>query len=537
MPSETQANNQAKSQADNQTPILVGAGQAIDRPRTLKEACAPIDLLLKAARGALKDTGAAQRVMGELDAVAGLRFISDSPEARALPFAKYPNPGLSIARALGIEVRDSFYFPSGGNTPQAAVNFLAEQIAEGACRAVLLVGGECWGSVMRALAEGPPYPNWNDDPQGPKTLIGEEKPGTSPTEYAHGFLHPVNTYPLLENAWRGQAGRTMAAHQKALGALMAPFSKVAAQHKLAWFPTARSADEISTPSVANRWVGFPYTKYMNAVMKINQAGAVILTSVGAARAMGIDESQWVYLHGCAEANEIWHVSERPQLHRSQAIARMGERALAMAGWRMEEMEYLDIYSCFPIAVEVACKELGLALDDARGLTVTGGLPYFGGAGNAYTLMALVTMMAKLRARPGSKGLLTGNGWYLTKHAMGLYSTAPTHGRWEREPPRRLQAELDRLPRCRVLERPEGEAVIDTYTIVHLPNKTRLGIVIGRMAANGSADSADDESAERFVAHLPAEEELLTAMMKDDYLGRRGIVRPQAKGRNLFVPQV
>lgn len=522
-------------QADKQTPILVGAGQAIDRARTRQSARPPLALLVEAAEHALHDAGAPMR--DALDVVAGLRFISDSPEARALPFAKYPNPGLSVANALGLKVRDSFYFPSGGNTPQLAVNFLAEQIAEGRARAALLVGGEGWGSVLRALADGPPFPDWNDDPAGPKTLIGEEKPGTSPTEAAHGFLRPVNTYPLLENAWRGHLGRSIAEHQQKLGELMAPFSAVAARHPLAWFPTKRSAAEISAPSAANRMVGFPYTKYMNAVMSINQAGAVLLTSVGLAQALGIPPAQWVYLHGCAEANEIWHVSERPQLHRSHAIKAMGEQALAMAGWRMEELDYLDLYSCFPVAIEVACRELGLEEDDARGLTVTGGLPYFGGAGNAYALMALATMMGKLRARPGSKGLITGNGWYLTKHALGLYSTAPAMGRWQREAPHKLQRAIDRLARCRVLERPHGAGAIETYTVVHLPNKKRLGIVIGRMADGASAPAVNGSALpQRFVAHVPPEDALLERMMREDYLGRRGEVRPQAEGRNLFVPQ-
>ena len=98
-----------------------------------------------------------------------------------------------------------------------------------------------------------------------------------------------------------------------VGKLMAPFTEIAAQNPYSWFPVARTAEELVTPSDDNRWVGYPYPKYLNAVMRIDQASAVVMTSVGKARELGIDESKWVYLHGCADANEIWYGIERPEL--------------------------------------------------------------------------------------------------------------------------------------------------------------------------------------------------------------------------------
>ena len=52
----------------------------------------------------------------------------------------------------------------------------------------------------------------------------------------------------------------------------------------------------------------------------------------------------------------------------------------------------DIYSCFPSSVNLGCDALGLDPFDPRGLTVTGGLPYAGGAASACLMHAIATMV-------------------------------------------------------------------------------------------------------------------------------------------------
>ena len=210
--------------------------------------------------------------------------------------------------------------------------------------------------------QGVEKPDWNEDPQITAEEIGENKEGCTPLEGRHGMGFPVNAYPILENALRHHLGRDVKAHLAAMGKLMSPFTQVAAGHPQAWFPTARTAEELTTPSPDNRWVGYPYPKYLNAIMQVDQAAAIVMTSVGRARELGIDESKWVYLHGCADANEIWYVSERPELHRSHAMQGIAQTALAMAGWTIDEIDYFDLYSCFPSAVQVACREMGIDMD-------------------------------------------------------------------------------------------------------------------------------------------------------------------------------
>ena len=184
---------------------------------------------------------------------------------------------------------------------------------------------------------------------------------------------------------------------------------------------------------------------------------------------------------------------------------------------------MDLYSCFPSAVEYALDAFGLAEDDPRGFTVTGGLPYFGGAGNNYVMHSIVTMLEKVREKRGAYGLVTANGMYATKHACGIYSTIPTKGAWKRENPKDYQKQIDALPRPKVAVEANGEATIETYTVVHDRNGPMLGIVIGRLA-DGS----------RFVANTPAGDvAAMQTLMDTESLGRKGAVHHE-NGKNVFV---
>lgn len=502
---------------DDRTPILVGAAQFTQRTARegkVAESLSPIRMMAKVGREALDDAGI--RAEAEtVDTVAVVRFTADSPgDQGRLPKRMFRNPPLSVARHLGLEPRRALYTATGGNTPQWLVNRTAEEISNGECEVALLCGAEYIASLLGAMKQGVEL-DWGDhDPGSDPEEIGDQRSGTTEYERRYGLHFPVNVYPLFETALRGQAGRTPDEHLKWLGAFFSPFSKVASENPYAWFPTWRSPEDISTPSEKNRFVGVPYTKYLNAVIEVDQAAAVVMTSVGKARAFGLPESKWVYLHGCGDASDIWHVSERVNFHSSPAIREIGRRAFAMAGKSIADMDFIDLYSCFPSAVEIGCRELGLATDDPRGLTVTGGLPYFGGAGNDYVMHSIVTMMGKLRADPGKFGLCTGNGWYVTKHSAGIYSTAPKDGRWEREDPKSYQKDIDAMPHPEVVERPSGRAVVETYTVVTDRKGQRFGIVVGR-----------DGAGRRFLSRSSDDDATLDRMTREDMLGGTGEVTP------------
>jgi acetyl-CoA C-acetyltransferase len=196
----------------------------------------------------------------------------------------------------------------------------------------------------------------------------------------------------------------------------------------------------------------------------------------------------------------------------------------MAGKTLDDIAVIDLYSCFASAVQIGCAELGLAEDDPRGLTITGGLPYFGGPGNNYVTHSISEMLRRLRARPGAFGLVTANGNYVTKHSFGVYSTAAPAGPWRRDRTALLQAQMDALPKAPFTETPRGQATIETYTVMHGKAGPEFAVVFGRL----------DAGSQRFIANLPDDPALLWDLQNRNSLGRPGRVT-QAAGRNLFTP--
>ncbi len=211
-------------------------------------------------------------------------------------------------------------------------------------------------------------------------------------------------------------------------------------------------------------ISFPYPKLCTANLQVDQGAGYIVCSVEAARAAGVPEERWVFPQSGADANDHWYISHRPDLHRSPAIRLAGAAALELAGLGIDDVDLVDLYSCFPVAVQMAASELGLAIDDpARPLTLTGGLTFGGGPGNNYTTHGIACAVQALRAAPGAHALVSGLGWFATKHSLGVYGTEPpAHGgpfAWHD-----AQAEVDALPRCNVDPEASGSVRIETYTV-------------------------------------------------------------------------
>jgi acetyl-CoA C-acetyltransferase len=505
-------------------PVLIGVGQFTYRGDPASSP-SPTALLKIAAERAALDAGIGQAGLAAIEDLAVVGFTIDAPGSRRV-FPHSTNPPASLAKAIGAAPRWSVYSEMGGNTPQSLINVLAERIARGEADLALTVGCEFLGSAMKRMAKGASFDDWAEDHDlPPPQRIGDPRRGVSDYEFRHQINRPINIYPLFENALRARDGRSIPDHQRRMGELFARFTEVAAENPEAWFPIKRTPEELVTVSEKNRMVGFPYPKLLNAIMEVDQSAAVILASEAKARELGVPEEKWVYLHGCADAADLWHPLDRQDFHSSPAMRWTGKKALEMAGVSLDDIALFDLYSCFPVAVEIGAEELGLSLDDPRGLTVTGGLPYAGGPGNNYVMHSVAVMAQKLRARPGQFGLVTGNGWYLTKQSTGIYSTKRPEKPFEREDPAVLQAQIDALPHPEIVERPQGRGVIETYTVVHRREGPFLGIVVGR-----------DEAGRRFAANTPAEPEFLAAFEAAEQVGRPGVVRAAQDGEtNLFIP--
>ena len=501
------------------TPVLVGSGQVTQKIENFEDAKNPIELMKDSSVLAINDTGI-EDLTDHIDSIVTVRFIFDSGAGLRPPFSIYNNPPKSLADKLNVKGAKTFYGPTGGNTPQFLLNILAEKISKGECAIALLSGSECFSSMKKASKLGKKT-GWGEDAGGKRIDLGYERPGGTDNEMKHGIAFPVNVYPLFETAIRGRMGNSIQKHQNYLGELFAPFTKIAKNHPNAWFPIERSAVEISTVTENNRFIGYPYTKFMNAIMEVDQAASLIMMSEEKANFFSIPKEKRIYLHGCADINEVWNVTERPELHSSQAIRLMGEKAFSMSGWNIDDIKFFDLYSCFPSMVELGREALDISLNDERDLTVTGGLPYFGGAGNNYVTHSIATLMNKLRENSGSRGLCTSNGWFATKHGIGLYSNEPFEGKWSRQNPEVYQKDIDNTSKPIVNESPTGRAKIETYTVANGRGGPELGIVIGRLNKNN----------DRFIS-ITKDDSDLNKLMSEECISRDCSVKQVESGYSI-----
>ena len=430
---------------DPRTPVLVGAGQVNQRDEAPD--VEPVDLMAAAAAEA-----ADPRVLRALDAIRVVNLLS----------WRYRDPGLLLKQLIGAPDATTRYTGIGGNTPQSLVNQACLDIQAGRTEAVLLVGAETWRTRMRLRARGI-RPDWTrQDDTVPIPPGGEDEvPMSGPAEDRIDLDRPSFVYPLFEQALRIANGESMDDHRRRIGDLWARFSQVAQRNPHAWSREALSGEQIWQPGPQNRMISWPYPKLMNSNNMVDQGAAVILCSVEKAEYLQIPKDTWVFPHAGTDSHDTYGIAERDELHRSPAIRIGGGRVLELAGVGIDDLDFVDVYSCFPSAVQVAAREIGLPLDDpARPLTVTGGLTFAGGPWNNYVMHSIATMAELLRNNPDSHGLITANGGYLTKHSFGLYSGTPsaTGFRWED-----VQVAVDREPTRTALIEWEGTGTVESWT--------------------------------------------------------------------------
>ncbi|MDQ2635501.1 MAG: acetyl-CoA acetyltransferase, partial [Actinomycetota bacterium] len=514
---------------DGQTPIIVGVGQIADRVDDPGyRALSPIDLAVEAARAAVADTGAdAEALIAAIDVVAATRQFEDSTPGAPAPLGKSSKFTLSVANRLGAKPRRAVLEIAGGQSPQHLVTEFSREIAGGCADVVVLTGAEAISTIGH-LAKSDDKPDFSDDPDDPEGVFEDRGFGlkglVTLEQIGHGLINAPVQYGLLENARRSASGQSRAEYAEAMGELFAPFTEIAAANPLAAAREVRSAAELVTATERNRLIAEPYTRFLVARDLVNLAAAVVLTSVATARRLGIAEDKWVYLHGQAELRER-NLFERNDLGGAPSAATAVRHALEVAESGIDDVDFFDFYSCFPIAVSNSTEALGLSAHDPRGLTLTGGLPYFGGPGNNYSMHAIAEAVERVRARPGSRALVSANGGVLSKTSVGIYSTTPSPLRQDASAT--LQAEIDARQAPRHAPHPNGWATIETFTVEHT-RKGKNGIVIGRLAANG----------DRFLALVAPEDAELMDLLQtaDDPVGQSIYVTALGHGNRVTVSE-
>ena len=478
------------SSLDPRTPVVVGVAQIKQRPADPAQAVEASALMTQAVRDAADDAGAP-------GLAAGLDLIGVVSGAW-----KYSDPGRLVADAVGATGARTSLSAVGGQTPQAFVNHLAARIQAGEIESAAVVGAEIIWSRRRQRRAGADVATTVQEGVEPDERFQRDVPMSTDFDEERGLAAPINLYPVFESAVRAANGETIEAHRDRVSRLWETFNRVAVDNPYAWFREPMTAEEIRNPSPSNRMVGFPYTKAMNSNWDLDQAAAVVLCSVERAEALGIPRDRWVFPLAGTDAHDTYWVLERRDLHSSPAITEAGRTLYELTGVGPDDIDHVDLYSCFPSAVQVAAQALGLGQD--RQLTQTGGLTFAGGPLNNYVTHSIAAMIGTLRDDPGTIGLVTANGGFLTKHALGLYSTEPPA-----QPFRAVdvQEEVDRVPTTEADTDHVGPTTVEGYTVMHSADGPQVGLCALATPSGGRTwGRVTDEVA-------------MTAMMAEEAVGR------------------
>jgi acetyl-CoA C-acetyltransferase len=338
-------------------------------------------------------------------------------------------------------------------------------------------------------------------------------------------VDPAQIYPFYAVATQAAWGETPAAGRAADAALWERYAAVAADNPSAWIRTAPPAETIVTVTADNRLIAWPYPKLMVANPAVNQAAAVIVTSLAQALALGVRDDQLLHIWGGAYAAEPEDYLARDRYDHSTAQQAVLDRAVEVVGGDAHRFDRLELYSCFPVVPRMALRALGFSADE-RVPTVAGGLTFFGGPLNNYMSHAVAAMTRTLRAHPGEIGLLYGQGGYVNKHQSLVVSTAPPSTPIDRDASVQRSADAARGPVPTIAEGYAGPAAIETFTVTFARDGEPIeGYVIARTAAG-----------ERVMARVPSSDVDTLALLTDDTktpVGTTGQVRIDAFGKPVW----
>ena len=507
-------------QITDTTPVIVAAGQVVDRLDENWRRLSPADLAAEAVRTALDGTGV-DDLERQVDQLIVMRTFVDSVPDRIkpllAPFGCSDQFARSVANRCGMQEAGAIYATAGGQSPQQYVATACSDIAQGHANIIVLCGAEAI-ATMRAHQRSGESLDWSESPEGTSEDHGmglEDQ--FVPALAAHKVIAPIDIYPMMEHKKRVSKGMSRTEYLSYLGDVLTPLADAARVNPNTMFDTVTESQNIAVVSASNRVVGDPHLKSMVAKDGVNQSAAVVVMQYGKARELGL-EQRAVFLRGFAEATEQ-NLLDRVDWSTSPALRWAYANALSAAGMRVDEIDAFDIYSCFPVAVIEAMEALGLALGERRPVSLTGGLPFFGGPGNNYSMHGIASAVSSIQDEQYSNVLVGALGGHMSKHAVGIYSRTPGA-----EDPRASEMRFEGAGNSRALASEfSGAAVIETFVIKRLPEGSWLAVL------------ANNEAGERIVAAALLEPgELHDLCIEGDPIGVRVVIEPSAENTHKVV---
>lgn len=476
------------------TPVLIGAGVSTQRCDDPEQALDALDLMIAATEAAARDAAAPA-------ALASLGYIA-VPQGRW----SYANPAGAIARHVGAPAALTV-LASVGVLQQSLIADACARIARGEVASALVVGADAGYRILRGQILGKSLPRRTQDDL-PQIHLQPKEDLFHPAETRAGFEMPVGLYALMECAHRAEQGWSVAAHRERLAQRYAAFSEIAAANPHAWSRQPQTADFIREDSPRNPMQAFPYTRLHCSTWNVDQGSALLFTSVAQAEALGVPRERWIFPLASTESNHMVPVSARRDLAACPGAAIAGQAALAAAGLSINDLDLLELYSCFPIAVETYARALGIT--DERPLTITGGMSFAGGPFNNYVLHATCRAAELLRARGGGSALVSSVSGMLTKQAFGLYATQPgPQGFVHQDVSAAVAAATATVP---VLEDYSGPAQVAAYTVLFARGQAPRAVALVDTPAGARALIGSNSAA------------LIQALQQEEFVGRRIEVR-------------
>jgi acetyl-CoA C-acetyltransferase len=390
------------------TPVLVGVGVAMRREDDPANALEPIDLMLEAVRAAGADCGAPS-LLAQLDSIA-------VPRGRW----RYHNPSGEIARAVGATDATTIV-SSVGVLQQTLISNACQAIADGKIDGALVTGADAGYRILRAKLAGERADERDQDDE-PDVRLEPKAELRHPAEVAAGLKMPVGLYAMIESARRAAEGLSVDDHRDRLAARYARFSEIAAANPDSWTRTPLDAATIRDDGPRSPMQAFPYTRAHCSTWNVDQSAALLFCSAERAEALGIERSRWVFPIASAESNHMVPLAARADLIRSPGVDATARAVLEAGGMAAADIDLIELYSCFPIAVDTFADALNLRPD--RDLTITGSMAFAGGPYNNYFFQATARAAQLLRAGAGRTALLSCVSGILTKQAFALWSSDP-----------------------------------------------------------------------------------------------------------------
>jgi acetyl-CoA C-acetyltransferase len=476
--------------------VVAGWGQITQTKELNQTAKKPMELMIQASKRA-SEMMASKTALSTLDGIMIVRTLSHH----------YASPAKLLAQKVGAAPKFTHVSGIGGNSPQTLINTAAGMIARSELDSVLIAGAEAYvqrGENLKKMG--------NALFRGiPKSYPGDDIIGSTPLENQHGIKHPMQGFPLFETALWAASGMDLRSYLMQVGKMWSSFSKTAVDHPYAWTRAMKTPKEIITPSPANRLVAFPYTKFMNSFVTVDQGAAVILMSEESAKKYSQKDRQTVYFLGGGYAQDRQRfMVEKSDFTSSPPLKAAVKKALTRSRMTLEDLSCFDLYSCFPSAVSIAKKMIGIKNDDPRPLTLTGGLGFFGGPGNNYSLHGVTTLAEKIAIGEKSNGLVTALGWFMHKHAAGIYGSNPSKGEFK-------NYDITDQKKCLIGKKPvkikdqvNGPGIIETYTIIYAThNKPYYAVLYGK--------TRDDF---RFIARTRNHPDIFKHLTKKNRVGQK-----------------